>query len=699
MPFGRTSVTHWIRPVVVRALTLSLALAGLVALGGGRTPSAALDRTDPVAVTTNQVAVPSAPMGWASWNSFASSIDYNTIKAQADALVSSGMAAAGYKYVNIDDGWWQGARDSNGKIVTDESLFPGGMKAMADYIHSKGLKAGIYTDAGKQGCGYYFPTTKPAAPNTGSEGHYQQDMQTFQEWGYDFVKIDWCGGDKEGLDQETTYKAISAANDAAAAVTGHKLVLSFCEWGTGNPWNWGAGTAPMWRTSTDIIFWGASPSSANMLANFDKTLHPSSQHTGYYNDPDMLMVGMNGFTAAQNRTHMSLWAISGAPLIAGNNLTTMSTTTRDILTNSEVVAIDQDTRGLQGVKVAEDTKGLQVYSKVLSGTGKRAVLLLNRTSSAASITARWADMGLTTASASVRNVWTATNAGSSATSYTTSVPAGEAVLLTVSGTEAAGTTYEAESSSNTLAGTAANATCASCSNGSLVGWIGNSSANTLTFNNVNASASGVKLATIGYVNGDSTARKATLQVNGQQPTVVSFPPTGSWTTPGTVSVLVGMAKGSTNTLKFSNSTGWAPNLDAVLLQDIAGTNGNEIIGVGSNRCLDLAKNTIVNGTQLALWDCVGGHNQTFTSTSRGELAVYGNKCLDAYNSGTANGTKVIIWDCTGGTNQKWTVNSNGTITNNLSGLCLDAVNNGTANGTTLDLWTCNGGTNQKWTLN
>ena len=691
-------MTRRTRPVLVRVLVLALALAGLVSMGGGRTPSADLGRTEPVAVTTNQVAVPPAPMGWASWNTFASSIDYSTIKAQADALVSSGMAAAGYNYVNIDDGWWQGARDSNGKIVTDESLFPGGMKAMADYIHSKGLKAGICTDAGKDGCGYYFPTTRAAAPNTGSEGHYQQDMQTFQEWGYDFVKIDWCGGNAEGLDQETTYKAISTANDAAAAITGHKLVLSFCEWGTGNPWNWGAGTAPMWRTSTDILFWGNSPSTANMLANFDKTLHPSSQHTGYYNDPDMLMVGISGFTAAQNRTHMGLWAISGAPLIAGNNLTTMSSTTASILKNSEVIAIDQDARGLQGVKVAEDTTGLQVYSKVLSGTGKRAVLLVNRTSAAANITARWADLGLTTASASVRNIWTATDAGSFGTSYTAGVPAGEAVLLTVSGTEASGTTYEAESSSNTLAGTAATATCANCSNGSLVGWIGNGSANTLTFNDITASASGVKLATIAYVNGDTTARTATLQVNGQQPTVVSFPPTGSWTTPGTVSVLVGMAKGS-NTMKFSNSGGWSPNLDAVFLQGIAGTNGNEIVGTASSRCLDIAKNSIVNATQLALWDCAGGHNQTFTSTSRGELVVYGNKCLDADNNGTTNGTKVIIWDCTGGTNQKWTVNSNGTITNNLSGLCLDAVSNGTANGTKIDLWTCNSGTNQKWTLN
>lgn len=602
-----------------------------------------------------QVAVTPPPLGWASWNSFASTIDYATIKAQADALVSSGLAAKGYRYVNIDEGWWEGTRDSAGDITVDTTKWPGGMAAIASYIHSKGLKAGIYTDAGKNGCGYYYPTTEPAAANTGSEGHYQQDFEDFQNWGFDYVKVDWCGGNAEGLAQEATYKAISAANTAATAVTGRTMVLSVCEWGTGNPWNWGAGTADLWRTSTDVIFWGNSPSTANMLANFDKSLHPSAQHTGDYNDPDMLMVGMSGFTAAQNRTHMGLWAIGGAPLLAGNNLATMSSTTASILGNSEVLAIDQDPRGLQGVKVAEDTTGLQVYSKVLSGTGKRAVLLLNRTSAAASVTARWADMGLTTASASVRNVWSASDLGSSATGYTATVPAGEGVLLTVSGTEAAGTTWTGSTSVTATAG-----------------------------------AAGVKLADITYANGTAAARTTTLQVNGQYATTVTLPPTGSATTYGTVSVLLSLAKGS-NTLTFSS----APS--SLYVQDLAGTNGTALKGTGSARCADFGQNTITNGAQAQLWDCTGGQNQTFTSTSRGELVVYGNKCLDAYNSGTSNGTKVVVWDCNSGTNQKWTVNSNGTITNNVSGLCLDAVGAGTANGTLLDLWTCNGGTNQQWT--
>lgn len=663
-----TPAQGWARPITVRVLALALTLAGLTALADhdASAPLAA----EPAAVSTTQAAVAPPPMGWASWNSFASSIDSTVIEQQTDALVSSGMAAAGYQYVNLDDGWWQGDRNADGSIAVDADLWPSGMKAVADYIHSKGLRAGIYTDAGKQGCGYYYPTTRPAAPNTGMEGHYQQDLETFQRWGFDYVKIDWCGGRVEGLDPESTYKQIAAANEAATAVTGHRLVLSFCEWGSGLPWNWATGYGDLWRTSTDVILWGQTPTTAMMLTNFDRGLHPAAQHTGYYNDPDMLMVGMNGLTAAQNRLHMGLWAISGAPLLAGNNLATMSTATRDILTDREVIAIDQDPRGLQGVKVAEDTRNLQVYGKVLAGTGRRAVLLLNRTSSSASMTVRWADLGLTSASASVRNAWTGTNVGSYGTSYSTTVPAGDAVLLTVSGTEASGSTYE-----------------------------DTSTATTPTFGAVTTGAAGTKLVDITYANSGSTARKATLQVNGQYTSVVSFPPTGSASTYRTVSVLAHLGKG-TNTVRFAAVSGaTAPDIDAIRVQGVPGTNGVALVGAASSRCAGLEKNTITDGSQAILWDCFGGRNETFAQTSRGELVVYGNKCVDADNNGTANGTKVIIWDCTGGTNQKWTVHSDGTITNDLSGLCLDAEKAATTNGTKLVLWACNGQTNQQWALN
>jgi hypothetical protein len=645
-------------------------------------------------VTANQIAVPRAPMGWATWNSFASSISYSIVKAQVDAFVAAGLPAAGYRDINIDEGWWKGIRDGNGNMTVNATQWPGGMIAIVNYIHSKGLKAGIYTDAGKNGCGYYFPTTQPAYAGAGIEGHELQDALQFQNWGFDFVKVDWCGGQAENLDPQTTYTRISNAIAAATATTGRSMVLSLCEWGINQPWNWGPGLATMWRTSTDVLFWGNTPSTVNMLSNFDQTLHPAAQHTGYYNDPDMMMVGMPGLSAAQNQMHMGLWAIVGAPLIAGNNLTQMTAATTAILTNNKVIAIAQDSRGLQGVKVAEDSSGLQVYSKILSGAGNRAVLLLNRTSTAAPITVRWADIGLNAVTA-VQDAWSSSGLGSPALGYTASVPAGASILLSIAGTETAGVTYEAEAAGNTLSGTAVVASCVNCSGGSEVNFVGNGAA--LTFNGVNAAAAGVNLATVAYVNGDTAVRTATLQVNGQVPTTVSFPSTGSWSTPGTVSLLLSLAKGSTNTITFSNASGWTPNFDAVAIQPINGTNGVALAGKQSGRCLDIPGNGIVNATQADLWDCNGGANQTLTVTSRSELALYGNKCLDAYNNGTTNGTKVIIWSCNGQTNQKWSFNSNGTVTNQLSGLCLDVAAYGTTNGTPLQLWTCIAGSvTQQW---
>jgi hypothetical protein len=691
LPFGvlvcKRKATRWSMRLAARMVTV----AGLAACLAGASAADA-------AVTSNQIAVPRPVMGWSSWNSLAATFNEATIRAQVDAFVAAGMPAAGYQYINIDEGWWQGARDSSGNIVVNPTQWPGGMSAIASYIHSKGLKAGIYTDVGRHGCGFYFPTGQPAAPNTGSEGHYLQDMTQFARWGFDFVKVDWCGGDAEGLDAQSTYQAIRAAVASASATTGHPLVLAICNWGRQNPWNWGAGTGAMWRTSTDLIFFGQAASLPPVLSSFDQAQHPVSQHTGYVNDPDMLTVGMPGLSAAQNRTEMSLWAISGAPLIAGNNMVTMSAATAAILKNAEVIAIDQDPRGLQGVKVAEDGAGLQVYGKVLAGSGRRAVLLLNRTSAAATMTVRWTDLGLTAGAASVRNVWSATNIGSRTGSYSVSVPGNDSVLLTITGTESGATTYEAEAAANTRTGSAAVASCAGCSAGAHVGSIGSGSANTLRFNAINANATGLAVATIAYTNGDAATRTATLTVNGQLPTAVAFPPTGSWTTQGTVSVIVSLARGNANTMLFANASGWTPDLDAIAIAPLPGTSGAAVVGAQSSRCLDVNNNTLTNGTRTQLWDCSGGTNQTWVYTARRQLVVYGNKCLDANQAGTTNGTAVIIWDCNGQANQQWNVNANGTITGVQSGLCLDASGRGTANGTSLILWACGSGTNQQWSL-
>ncbi|WP_281938734.1 glycoside hydrolase family 27 protein [Micromonospora sp. AKA38] len=558
-------------PTVRAVVAVALALASTLA--GGTTPASAsagatratTDETPAAAAAADPV-VSRPPMGWASWNTFAAKINYNVIKAQVDSLVSSGLAAAGYQYVNIDEGWWQGTRDAAGNITVDTAEWPGGMTAIADYIHSKGLKAGIYTDAGRDGCGYYYPTGRPAAPGSGSEGHYDQDFLAFSRWGFDFVKVDWCGGAAEGLSPRTAYQAISDSISRATAQTGRPMVLSVCNWGVQNPWDWAPGMSTMWRTSGDIIYYGQQPSMDRVLANFDSAQHPAAQSVGHYNDPDMLVAGMPGFSAAQNRTHLSLWAISGAPLLAGNNLTTMSAETRAILGNPEVVAIDQDPLSRQGVKVAEDAAGLQVYSKVLAATGRRAVLLLNRTGATANVTTRFADLGLG-ASATVRNVWSATDLGTRTTSYTASVPARKAVLLVVTGTENPG---------------GGNRT------GTLVG---RQSGRCLDINNF-ATANGTQAQLWDCTGANNQTWTYTtgrqLMVYGNK----CLDAYGAGTANGT-RVVIWDCNGQANQQ-------WTVNSDGT------------IRGVQSGLCVDASGAATANGTKIVLWSCGSADNQRWS---------------------------------------------------------------------------------------
>jgi hypothetical protein len=538
-------------------------LSGVLALG--LAVAAITVGAGPAAAAPNDV-VTTPPMGWASWNTFAAKISYSVIKGQVDALVSSGLKDAGYQYVNIDEGWWQGTRDSAGDITVDTAEWPGGMAAIADYIHSKGLKAGIYTDAGRDGCGYYYPTGRPAAPGSGSEGHYDQDFLQFSRWGFDFVKVDWCGGNAEGLNPQTAYTAISDSIARATAQTGRPMTFSICSWGNGSPWNWAPGISTMWRTSQDIIYYGESASMSRVLTNFDSAQHPSAQSPGHYNDPDMLIVGMPGFTAAQNRTHLGLWAISAAPLLAGNNLATMSADTRAVLTNREVIAIDQDPLGRQGTKVAEDSTGLQVYSKTLSGTGRRAVLLLNRTGATANITARWPALGLT-GTVAVRDPWTGTNLGSFATGYTAGVPSGQAVLLTVSGTDG--------SSTGGHTGTI----------------VGKQSGRCLDINN-SGTANGTQ-AQLWDCNGQTN--QSWTYTSGKQLTIYGNKCLDAYnrgTANGTPAVIWDC--------NGQNNQQWNINADGT------------VTSVQSGLCLDANGAATANGTKIVLWACGSGTNQRWT---------------------------------------------------------------------------------------
>ena len=349
------------------------------------------------------------PMGWNSWNHFHCDVSERLIEETADAMASSGMRDAGYRYVVIDD-CWQTARDVNGVIVADSARFPHGIKAVADYVHGKGLKFGIYTDAG----------TKTCQGRPGTLGHEEQDARTYAAWGVDYVKEDWCNArNLVAPDQYATFRD-------ALARAGRPIVFSICEWGSNQPWDWAPKVGNLWRTTDDI-----EDRWASMLANLDQNgQHAAAARPGAWNDPDMLEVGNGGMTDDEYRAHFSLWAIMAAPLIAGHDVRTMSEATRAILLNREVIAVDQDSLGAQGILVSEQSPELQVWAKPLAD-GSRAVALLNRGTEAAPITASFARVGLHVDSATVRDLWAHVDRGRFGRQYRAVVPPHAVIMVRI----------------------------------------------------------------------------------------------------------------------------------------------------------------------------------------------------------------------------------------------------------------------------
>lgn len=316
------------------------------------------------------------PLGWNSWNTFACNVDEQLIRDMADAMVTSGMKDAGYEYINIDD-CWHGERDSAGRIQANKERFPSGMKALADYVHAKGLKIGIYSDAGNKTCAGY----------PGSRGHEYQDALTYAEWGIDYLKYDWC--DTENINAIGAYTTMRDALQSA----GRPVYFSICEWGDNKPWEWAQKVGHSWRTTGDIYpCWNCelnhgSWSSWGVLPILDKQEKLRKfADPGHWNDMDMMEVG-NGMTEAQDRSHFSLWAIMSSPLIAGNDLRNMSDITRKILTNKKVIAINQDALGVQAMKYIH-AGDLMVFAKPLEH-GEWAFLFLNRGNTSLKITHDW----------------------------------------------------------------------------------------------------------------------------------------------------------------------------------------------------------------------------------------------------------------------------------------------------------------------
>jgi alpha-galactosidase len=316
------------------------------------------------------------PMGWNTWNTFAHKIDEQLIRESADAIVSSGMKNAGYIYVNIDD-CWHGKRDSIGFIHPDPEHFPSGMKALGDYIHSLGLKFGIYSDAGWQTCG-----SRP-----GSRGYEYQDAMQYAKWGVDYLKYDWCN--TEGLNAEGAYLTMRNALYAA----GRPIVFSLCEWGNNKPWEWGKDIGHLWRTTGDItncfdcvVDHGTWKSWGIMyILDMQNGLRVYAG-PDHWNDPDMMEVG-NGMSVAEDRAHFSMWCMLAAPLIAGNDVRNMTKETIEILTDKEVIAIDQDKLGIQGFKHSSEDS-LEIWYKPLENNSW-AVCFLNRSKNKKKISYSW----------------------------------------------------------------------------------------------------------------------------------------------------------------------------------------------------------------------------------------------------------------------------------------------------------------------
>lgn len=355
----------------------------------------------------NAPLAPTPPMGWNSWNHFACEVSAAIIRMQADAMVKSGMQAAGYRYVNID-GCWQGQRDAQG-FIRPNARFPD-MKALADYVHRQGLKIGIYSSPGTKDCEGY----------EGSYGHEEQDAQTYANWGMDYLKYDLCSYEGQG-DQIVAYKKMGDA----LKKTRRSIVYSLCQYGMNKVWTWGPSVGGhLWRTTDDIR------DNYYVMAQFGFGQNGLEAFAGpgHWNDPDMLEVGNGGMTEDEYKTQMSLWCMLAAPLLAGNDLTHMDAETLAILTNPEVIAVDQDSAGIQGHRVTQEGE-LEVWTKTLAD-GSKAVGLFNRGWGETPITLSLRDIGVS-GSAAVRDLWARKDLAVFTGSFTARVPKHGVVLLRV----------------------------------------------------------------------------------------------------------------------------------------------------------------------------------------------------------------------------------------------------------------------------
>ncbi len=372
------------------------------------------------------------PMGWNSWNMFQTNINEELVKQMANFMVSSGMRDAGYNYIVLDDGWMAMERDTvTGDFVPDPKKFPHGMKALVDYVHSRGLKFGLYNCAGTLTCQKY----------PGTRGYEYQDARLYASLGIDYLKYDWCN--TEGINAKEAYTTMSLALKKA----GRPMIFSICEWGVNKPWEWAPQVGQLWRTTEDIyqIFdslhnYGTWSALGVMKILDLQTGLRKYAGPGHWNDPDMLEVG-NGMTMSEDRAHFSMWCMLAAPLITGNDLRKMSEETHDILTNEDAISIDQDALGIQGFKYSSKDS-LETWFKPLQN-GDWAVCFLNRADEPKEVNFNWKDEIISDSLSNrqlnamaniykIRNVWTKKNSGTTDKDLKSVVPSHDVLMFRLS---------------------------------------------------------------------------------------------------------------------------------------------------------------------------------------------------------------------------------------------------------------------------
>ena len=507
-------------------------------------------------------------MGWSSWNTFALNISDKIIEGQADAMVSQGLKEAGYQYINIDDGFWDG-RAKDGQLIINRKRFPNGMRAVADYIHKLGLKAGIYSDAGDNACGSNAGT-QAYGLGIGLAGYEEQDIKTYlQDWDYDFIKVDYCGGMHMGLDEREQYTKISNAIRKTEQQTGKRLVFNICRWAY--PGTWVSDIADSWRTTGDI--WDGWPSVRDIVK--ENLYLQAYTGGGHYNDMDMLEIGRS-MNENEERTHMAYWCIASSPLLIGCDMSKLRPSSLALLKNKDLIAMNQDALGI-GAPVVQREGDVYVVAKDMEQLhgSKRAVVIMNLSDAEQSVRVDLARLELG-GKVQVHDCFTGRNSmvkpakKGAQQLFEVTVPAHGSQAYIMTGTRMAKTCYEAEEAwlhnyqEIKNAQTANYAQSTEASGGAYVYNIGGNLQNYMEWRNVWADHDGTYTMTLRYASKEN--RSADITVNGVTMNNVAMPKGTSWDSDfRTVDVPVVLKRGF-NTISIGQDYGFTPNIDCMELK-------------------------------------------------------------------------------------------------------------------------------------